>query len=891
MNAGKLYNLGLRSRDILYTSLSNTLSSATNPRDLHKIHSVIITLGLYKSVLFSGKLISKYSQFKEPLASASIFGQSSRKSNVYLWNTIIRAMTHNGLFSRALEFYTQMRELKIKPDNYTFPSVINSCANLLDFEMAKVVHEHVLEMGFGSDLYVCNALIDMYSRLDDLVRARNVFDGMPNRDLVTWNSLISGYSSNGYWEEALEIFYKLRMAGLVPDCFTVSGILPACSGLMDVDEGQVVHGLVEKFGIKNDMTVSNGLLSMYFKFDRLIDCQQIFDKMDARDTVTWNTMICGCFQFGLYEESIRLFLQMVQDYEPDSLTVASVLQACVHVRDLKSGRFIHEYLVKNGYKDDITANNIIINMYVKCGDLLASRKVFDNMESRDSVSWNSIIFGYVENTYYEEAIKHFKMMKMELEPDSVTYLILLSLCVQSIDTYYAMQLHCNIIKCGFGSTISLGNALVDVYAKIGKMEDSKLQFENMEVRDVVTWNIMIAACNHCDDCSLGLRIISRMRNEGIPFEVATFLSTLPLCSFLGVKRQAKELHGCIFRLGFDSDVSIGNAVIEMYSKSGMLGYSIRVFKLIKAKDVISWTALISAYGMYGEGQRALRAFQEMKEIGIAPDHIVFVAILFACSHSGLVQEGRAYFEQMKKNYSIEPRKEHYACMVDLLSRSGMLAEAEELILSIPFKPDASIWGALLSACRASGDTEIAKRVSEHLLELNSDDPGYYVLASNVHAALGKWDQVKMIRKSLRTRGLKKKPGFSWLEIQNRVYIFGTGERFFEQYQEVSDLLGILSDLMAKEGYVADLRYVLHDVEEDEKFDLLCGHSERLAIAFGLLNTEPGSPLQIMKNLRVCGDCHTATKYISKIVQREILVRDANRFHLFKDGICSCGDKW
>ncbi|KAL3537201.1 hypothetical protein ACH5RR_000567 [Cinchona calisaya] len=890
MNTRKLSSFDLKSRDFIYTSLSNTLSSATNPRDLHKIHSLIITLGLYKYVLFSGKLISKYSQFKNPLASLSIFGQSSHKNNVYMWNTIIRAMTHNGLFSKALDIYTQMRGLKIKPDNYTFPAVINSCANLLDFETAKLVQEHVLDVGFGSDLYVCNALIDMYSRLNDFGRARNVFDKMPKRDLVTWNSLISGYSSNGYWEEALEIFFKLRMAGLIPDCFTVSGVLCACSGLMEVDEGRVVHGLVEKIGVKKDVTVSNGLLSMYFKFDRLMDSRNFFDNMDVRDAVTWNTMICGYFQFGLYEESIKLFLQMVQYFKPDSLTVASVLQACGHVRDLKSGRSIHEYLVKNGYKDDITANNVIINMYVKCGELLAARKVFDSMKSRDLVSWNSIISGYVENKFYEEGINLFKLMKIELEPDSITYLILLSLCIHCVDTYYAMQLHCNIIK-SFGSTITLGNALVDVYAKIGKMEDSKKQFENMETRDIVTWNTIIAACNHCEDCSFGLRIISRMRNEGITFEVATLLSTLPLCSFLGAKRQAKELHGCIFRLGFESNVSIGNAVIEMYSKSGMLGYSIRVFKLMKTKDVISWTALISAYGMYGEGKKALRAFEGMRKVGVVPDHIFFVAILFACSHSGLVREGRACFDQMKKDYSIEPRKEHYACMVDLLSRSGMLAEAEEFILSMPLKPDASIWGALLSACRAGGDIKIAERVSEHLLELNSDDPGYHILASNAFAALGKWDQVKMIRKSLRTRGLKKQPGFSWLEIQNRVYIFGTGERFFEQHQEVSDLLDILSDLMAKEGYVADLRYVLHDVEEDEKFDLLCGHSERLAIAFGLLNTEPGSPLQIMKNLRVCGDCHTATKYISKIVQREILVRDANRFHLFKDGTCSCGDKW
>ncbi|XP_027159845.1 pentatricopeptide repeat-containing protein At3g03580-like [Coffea eugenioides] len=891
MNTRKLCSLSAGSRDFFYTSLSNALSSVTNQRNLRRIHSLIITLGLHNSVLFSGKLISKYSQFKDPLASLSIFGQSSHKKNVYLWNTIIRAMTHNGLYSTALDFYTQMRELRIVPDNYTLPSVINSCANLLDFETAKLVHDHVLEVGFGSDLYICNALIDMYSRLNNLDRARNVFDGMSKRDLITWNSLISGYSSNGYRDEALEFFYKLRMVGLLPDCFTVSSVLPACSGLMEVVEGQLIHGLVEKIGVMRDVIVSNGLLSMYFKFDKLVDCEKVFNKMDVRDTVTWNTMICGFFNSSLYDESIRLFFQMVHDFEPDKITLSSVLQACGHVRDLKSGRSVHDYMVKNRYTGDITANNLLINMYTKCGELLASREVFDSMKSRDLVSWNSMISGYAENEFYEEAIELFNMMKMELEPDSITYVILLTLCTQSTNRYFATQLHCTLLKQGFDSIITVGNSLIDMYAKVGELDNSLEQFENMEARDVVTWNTIIAACGHCEDCSLGLRMISRMRNKGITFEVPTLLSTLTLCSFLGAKRQAKELHGCIFRLGFESDVSIGNAVIEMYSKSGILWYSMRVFKLMKTKDVISWTALISAYGMYGEGMKALKVFQKMKKVGIVPDHVVFVAILFACSHSGLVQEGWDCFYQMKNDYSIEPRKEHYACMVDLLSRSGLLAEAEDFILSMPQKPDASIWGALLSACRSSGDIKIAERVSKRLLELNSDDPGYHVLASNVYAALGKWDKVKMIRKSLRARGLKKQPGFSWLEIQNRVYIFGTGHRFFEQCKEVHDFLFVLSDLMAKEGYVADLRFALHDVEDDEKVEMLCGHSERLAIAFGVLNTEPGSPLQIMKNLRVCGDCHTATKYISKILQRVILVRDANRFHLFKDGTCSCGDHW
>ncbi|KAI3444895.1 hypothetical protein Pfo_001560 [Paulownia fortunei] len=879
-----------RSRDI-YTSISKALFSSGNRRDLQKLHSLLITFGLHKSPFFSGKLISKYSQLKDPNSSLLVFRENSHSNNAYMWNTIIRAMTHNGFYAKALEFYAEMSKLEVKPDNYTFPSVINACGSLMDFEKGRIVHEHVMELGFESDLYINNALINMYSRCNELGRAREVFDGMPHRDLVSWNSLISGYTSNGYFKEALEIYTQLRMDGLVPDSFTFLSVLLSCGGLWEVEEGQIIHGLAEKVGTCRDVIVTNGLLSMYFKFDMSHNCWRIFNEMVHRDSVTWNTIICGYFELGLYEVSIRLFLEMEGHFEPDILTITSVLRACTYVGNLELGRYVHDYMVSNGYDCDTVASNIIINMYAKCGDMLHSREVFENMGSQDLVSWNSLLNGYTENGLYQEALELFRRMKINFQPDFVTHVTLLSISTELANIKFTEELHCDIIKQGFGSTQIVGNALVDTYAKCGKMEDSLKQFENMKIRDTVTWNSIIASCGHSENSSLGFRMLSRMRVEGIMPDIPTFLSALPLCSYLIAKRQGKEMHGCIFRLGYESNVPIGNALIEMYSNTGSLRNSILVFEQMKTRDLVSWTAIISSYGMYGEGRKALEAFENMKASGILPDHIVFVALIYACSHSGLVQEGRLCFEQMKKDYNIVPGLEHYACIVDLLSRSGLLAEAEEFIVSMPLKPDASIWGVLLSACRSCGDMKIAERVSEHVLQLNTNDPGYHVLASNVYAALGRWDQVRKIRTSLKAKGLKKNPGCSWLEIQNRVYYFGAGDQFFKQHKEVIELLDVLYGLMAKEGYAADVKFVLHDVEEDEKLDMLCGHSERLAIAFGLLHTKPGTPLLVMKNLRVCGDCHTVTKYISKIMYREILVRDANRFHLFKDGTCSCGDHW
>ncbi|KAL8110112.1 pentatricopeptide repeat-containing protein At3g03580 [Apium graveolens] len=867
------------------------LSSSSTLNQLQKIHTLLIVSGLDQINFFSGKLMSKYAHFKHPFASLSIFRHISPTQNVYLYNTIIRAMTHNALFSHAFTFYFQMFSMKVHPDRYTFPSLINACAGFLNVSMGNIVHHHVLLMGFHSDLYVANALIDMYARFNQLPKARYVFDSMPHRDIVSWNSIISGYSSNGYWEEALNLFKDLRKFGQVHDFATVSSVLPACGGLVAFVDGELVHGLVDKTGMRDDTVLSNGLLSMYFKFDNLEYCRKLFDETVAKDTITWNIVICGYSQSGLYEESIELFQDMVSKFEPDLLTITSVLRACTHIGELNYAKLVHKYMTRKGYTCDTTASNILISMYSKCSDMVTAREIFDRIKYPDLVSWNSLINGYFRNGCFAESVNMFKMLKVVLGPDFVTYLTLLSMSTQLVNLSQVKQIHSDLIKVGYDSCLVVGNALVDAYAKCGSTKDSLIQFDSMKCRDIVTWNSIIAACVHFDECDIGFKMINQMRRDGVTPDEATMLGLLPICSVLLAKRQGKEIHACILRLGYHLHVPIGNALIEMYSKCGSLKNSVMIFEHMKTKDVVTWTSLISAYGIYGEGRKAISAFEEMKRTVISPDHIIFVSVIHACSHSGLVEEGQAYFNRMKKDYNIEPRFEHYASVVDLLSRSGLLAEAEEFIFSMPFKPDESIWGSLLSACRSSSDVKIAERVAERIVELNSENTGYHILVSNVYATLGKWDKVRTLRKSLKHKGLKKDPGCSWLQIHNKVYVFGAGDRHLEQYEEVNKFLELLDALLRKEGYVADLKFVLHDVDDDEKRDMLCSHSERIAIAFGLLNTKPGTPLQIMKNLRVCGDCHTFTKYISKIVQRELLVRDANRFHLFKDGVCSCKDLW
>ncbi|XP_064938086.1 pentatricopeptide repeat-containing protein At3g03580-like [Musa acuminata AAA Group] len=877
----------------LPSSISEALSFLRSPRHLPQIHSFCITSGLARSPFFAGKLIAAYSDLRNPAASLSVFLSTPRsKHNVFLWNSIIRARARNGMFAEALDCYEDMRKTKLRPDAFTLPSVISACAGLGDLRISREVHQHVVELGLMSDLYIGNALIGMYSRVGSLVDARDVFDGMARRDIVSWNSLISGYSANGEWEKAVEVYGAIRMDGFVPDCFTVESVLPAFGGLGAIQEGQMVHGLVYKVGIEEDRLVGNGLIAMYCRFENLVDARRVFDMLVGRDVVSWNTIIDGYYQVGDFKDALQMFRKMMTGSKPDLVTLTVILHACCEMGDLQLGCSVHGYIMRNGYECDITALNILLAMYGKCGSLIMVRNLFDQMDVRDSFTWNSLINSYVRRGLFSKGIELFKSMKQfDVQPDFVTIVRLLSMCTELQQPVHGRGLHCNAIKRGLDSNLFVGNALLDMYSKCGSLEDALEEFQRMEVHDRVSWNTIISGCVHSGNCSLGFELISEMKVQGQRLDKATILGILPACSYVAAKRLGKEIHGCILKLNLECDAAICNALIEMYSKCGRLDHAVCVFEHMNIKDIVTWTSLIFAYGMYGQGDKALRVFMRMEKMGVMPDHVAFLAIIYACSHSGLVDEGKMYFKRMEQEYKIIPSLEHYACMVDLLGRSGKLEEAEIFIEAMPVQPDISIWGALLSACRIFNETLIAERVCERIMAFDTENTGCHVLASNLYAAIGKWDMVVKIRKSMEAKTMKKDPGFSWIEVKNKVYVFGTGEQLVEQSEEVYKFLEVLTGLMAKEGYVPDRKFVLQDVEEDDKKHMLCTHSERLAIAFGLLNTKPGTPLLIMKNLRACGDCHTAIKYITKIVAREILIRDSNRFHLFKDGFCSCGDFW
>ncbi|CAN1124058.1 Pentatricopeptide repeat-containing protein At1g08070, chloroplastic [Linum perenne] len=434
-----------------------------------------------------------------------------------------------------------------------------------------------------------------------------------------------------------------------------------------------------------------------------------------------------------------------------------------------------------------------------------------------------------------------------------------------------------------------------MYSKCGVMRVAGKVFDRMPLRDLTSWNSMISGYVKNGMAGKALDTFRSMREGGISGDATTLLGVLSSCAELLMLKQGKEVHGYVVRNGYGiySTYLVGTSLIDMYAKCGSLACSRHVFdEMNHYKNLVSWSAMISGYSIHGRAQEAIELFNQMTdETSIQPDEGVLTSVLSACSHGGLVKEGREIFNRMPKDYNITPQLAHYSCFIDLLSRSGCLKEAHEVIQAMKIDPSSDIWAALLNGCRLHNNLELAEISAEKVLSLNPNNVSSYVSLSNVYASEKRWDDVERIRSLVRSKGLTKPPGCSFVEIDKRVHRFLVGDKSHEQTEEIHGKLSELRKLVKEAGYKADTSSVLYNVDEGAKEEMLWDHSERLAIAFALLNTGPGTVVRITKNLRVCRDCHVVTKLISKVTGREIVMRDIRRFHHFKDGLCSCGDYW
>lgn len=541
---------------------------------------------------------------------------------------------------------------------------------------------------------------------------------------------------------------------------------------------------------------------------------------------------------------------------------------------------------------NVMSCNIMIKGYLKMGDIEGARKVFEEMPDRIVPSWNAMIIGFVQFKQNEEALDLFsKMHKEGFLPDVFTVSSVLGGCAGLRALYAGRQAHSYAVKSGLELNMVVASSLAHMYMKCGSLGEGEIVIRSMPVKHVVAWNTLIAGKAQNGSPVGVMDQYNMMKIAGQIPDKITFVSVLSACSDLATLGQGQQVHAEAIKRGASSAVGVVSSLVSMYSRCGCLEESMKAFSECKEKDVILWSSIIAAHGFHGKGEKVIQLFEQMQEKEIEVNEVTFLSLLYACSHCGLKDKGVEFFDMMVKRYELKPRLEHYTCMVDLLGRSGSLHEAEATIRSMPLKPDAVIWKTLLFASMVHKNTEMAKRAAEEVLRVDPQDSASYVLLSNIHASAKRWRDVSEVRKSMRDQNVKKEPGISWVEIKNRVYQFIMFDKSHPHYAEINIYLKELIAEMKLRGYIPDMGSVLHDMDDEEKEHNLVHHSEKLAIAFALMNTPAGSPIRVMKNLRVCGDCHVAIKYISEIKGREIIVRDSSRFHHFKNGSCSCGDYW
>ncbi|KAH8510156.1 hypothetical protein H0E87_007905 [Populus deltoides] len=594
-----------------------------------------------------------------------------------------------------------------------------------------------------------------------------------------------------------------------------------------------------------------------------------------------------CYQRDLPRAMQALELMHTHCIRADCITYSELIKCCLARRAIQHGKRIHVHLFSNGHVPKTFLINILINMYVKFGLLHDAQDVFDKMPDRNVVSWTTMISAYSAAKLNDKALEFLVLMLREgVRPNMFTYSSVLRACD---GLFNLRQLHCCIIKIGLDSDVFVRSALIDVYSRWGELENALRVFDEMVTGDLVVWSSIIAGFAQNSDGDEALRLFKRMKRAGFLAQQTTLTSVLRACTGLALLELGRQVH--VHVLKYDQDLILNNALLDMYCKCGSLEDANAVFVRMVEKDVISWSTMIAGLAQNGYSKEALKLFESMKVLGIKPNYVTIVGVLFACSHAGLVEEGLYYFHSMKELFGIDPGREHYGCMIDLLGRAGRLSEAVDLINEMECEPDAVTWRALLNACRVHRNVDVAIHAAKQILRLDPQDAGTYVLLSNIYANTQRWNDVAEVRRAMTNRGIKKEPGCSWIEVSKQIHAFILGDRSHPQIREINIQLNQLIYKLMGVGYVPDTNFVLQDLEGEQMQDSLRYHSEKLAIVFGLMSLPRGQTIRIRKNLRICGDCHLFTKLLAKMEQRIIVIRDPVRYHHFQDGLCSCGDFW
>ncbi|KAK7371800.1 hypothetical protein VNO80_05165 [Phaseolus coccineus] len=768
--------------------------------------------------------LSKLCQQGQPQLARHLLDSLPRASTA-VWNTVIIGFICNKMPLEALQLYAEMKSRRnTASDGYTFSSTLKACALTQNLMAGKALHSQFLRSQSNSRV-VYNSLLNMYSAClppfstqpqDDYVL--KLFAVMRKRNVVAWNTLISWFVKTHRHLHALRAFATLVKASLTPTPVTFVNVFPA---VPHPTTALMLYGLLLKHGadyVNHVFAVSSAIL-MFAELGCLNYARMVFDRCSNKNTEVWNTMIGGYVQNNCPLQGIDVFVRALESEEAvcDDVTFLSVISAVSQLQQIKLAQQIHAFVLKSLAVTPIIVVNAIIVMYSRCSSVDTSFKVFEKMSERDAVSWNTIISSFVQNGLDEEALMLVcEMQKQRFSIDSVTVTALLSAASNMRDSYIGRQTHAYLIRHGIQFE-GMESYLIDMYAKSGLITTSELLFEQNgpSDRDLASWNAMIAGYTQNGLSDKAILILREALVRKVTPNAVTLASILPSCSSMGSTAIARQLHGFSIRQLLDENVYVGTALVDAYSKLGAISYAENVFIRTPAKNSVTYTTMIMSYGQHGMGKRALALYDSMLRSGIKPDAVTFIAILSACSYSGLVEEGLHILESMDKIHKIKPSTEHYCCVADMLGRVGRVVEAYEFVERLGEDGDAvEIWGSILGACKNHGYFELGKVIAEKLLNMGMEKriAGYHVLLSNMYAEEGEWENVDRVRNQMKEKGLQKEMACSWVEIAGRVNYFVARDEKHplsgEIYYILDKLTRDMMDVGYKPGYNSNLNRIL-----------------------------------------------------------------------------------
>ncbi|KAL5099751.1 hypothetical protein RYX36_004078 [Vicia faba] len=749
--------------------MASTLLHMKNFDQGKAIHCVSIKSGMLVDISLCNALINMYAKCGDLNCSDSeyLFEEMEYKDAVS-WNSIMRGCLYNGDPDKSLCYFIKMTFSEEMADHVSLSCAISACSSLGELNFGECIHGQGIKLGYkdSSHVSVTNSLISLYSQCGAVDVAETVFRDIAYKDIVSWNAMMEGYASNENIHEVFDLMVEMQTTGSFrPDIVTLTTILPLCAELMLSRKGRTIHGYaIRRQMLSDHLPLRNGLIDMYSKCNLVEKAELLFNSTKERDLVSWNAMISG-YSLNKYSEKAQsLFKELLCcSSNCSSSTVISILSSCNSPNSLNFGKSVHSWQLKSGFLNHILSVNLLMQMYINCGNLTSGFSILQEISSiADVASWNTIIVGCVKGDHFQKALETFMLMRQKphFNYDSITVVNVLSAIANMELLNQGKSLHSLAVKSPFGSDTRVQNSLITMYDRCKDINSARKVFKFHSSSNLCTWNCMISALSHNKKSREALELF-----HCLPFKPNEFtmISILSACTQIGLLRRGKQVHAYMFRYGYQENSFISAALVDMYSNCGRLDNAIRVFRH-SMKSESAWNSMIAAYGNHGNGEKAIKLFHEMCESGIKVTKSTFVSLLSACSHSGFVSQGLGYYECMLEKYGIKPEAEHQVYVVDMLGRSGRIHEAYEFTKGLQSNASSGVWGMLLSVCNYHGEIKLGKKVAEHLFKMEPENVGYYISLSNMYVAAGSWKDATELRQSIYYQGLRKCAGYSLIEV-------------------------------------------------------------------------------------------------------------------------------